>query len=86
MPTYRVEESNMCPKWGRMDGKQVSELVLANIRQYYSRYFGNEKIFAILAATEVHESDANFDCFEIKLMYCNSIERRFLRIKELYRI
>jgi hypothetical protein len=84
-----------CPpvlySWGKMAGKEVSEAMLADIKKYYTEYFflGNEPFYKnsvrVLKATLVEDEDnLMFDEVEVKLLYHGSIERRFLRLKDLY--
>jgi hypothetical protein len=94
---YNKEEifNYNCPpvlcSWGRMAGEEVSEAMLADIKKYYKKYFfsSNEPFYKdsvrVLKATLVEEEEnLMFDEIEVKLLYGGSIERRFLRLKDLY--
>jgi hypothetical protein len=71
----------------KMTGEQVSEKMLADIEKYYHKYFFGEdepfykNSFKMLGAT-INEQ---FDDIEVKMIYCNCVEKRFLKIDELYK-
>ncbi len=71
----------------RMAGEQVSEKMLADIAEYYQKYFFGENepfyknSFKVIGAT-INEQ---FDDVEVKMIYCNCIEKRYIKIDELYK-
>lgn len=79
------EESADCM---RMTGEQVSEAMLADVEKYFLGYFFKGSVpfykntFKILGAT-INEY---FDDIEVKLLYCGCIEKRFVKIDELYKL
>ena len=99
MPIITIDKYNKeeevfnynCPpvlySWGKMAGKEVSEAMLADIKKYFfdsNKEFYKDS-FKILGATLVEDEDnLMFDEVEVKLLYHGSIERRFLRLKDLY--
>lgn len=81
-----IYEENACCM--RMAGMQVSEKMLTDIVKYYHRYFFGDSepfyknSFKVLNAT-INEQ---FDDIEVKMIYCNCIEKRFIKIDELYKL
>jgi hypothetical protein len=88
---YICPENAVSPAWGRMAGEEVSEAMLADIEKYYRKKFfdNNEEFykgsFKILKATVVEDEDnLMYDEVEVKMLYCGNLERRNLRLKDLY--
>lgn len=95
MPIITIDKYNKeeifnyrCPpisySWGRMTGVEVSEAMLADIKKYFCAFFYRESI-KILKATLVEDEDnLMYDEVEVKLLHCGNLERRNIRLKDLY--
>lgn len=85
---------DVCPgskTWGRLNGNEVSEVILADIREYYKKFFfaKNEPFYTnavkVLAATILEdEAGESWDEIEVKLLIHGTLEKKYLLLRNLY--